>query len=206
MLSAHNSIYPDSPDDGCEFPNGPIDGQQSLEEAFQEAEEPNSVGVQGSMFADPEPHVETDIQEGLMRTVVPPSSVVLDVEVEALIAIASSEPRTVRAHILHAQKRWLAGPAANTKTLCRNGTGSVLPTRRHDVLDRQHKRGADDVGYCLSRTVRSCSQYQASIALGAVGAGSQCRRGKCMAKAMSMFGGKGKDGIPAVVVEALCKF
>ena len=131
MLSAHNSIYPDSPDDGCEFPNGPIDGQQSLEEAFQEAEEPNSVGVQGSMFADPEPHVETDIQEGLMRTVVPPSSVVLDVEVEALIAIASSEPRTVRAHILHAQKRWLAGPAANTKTLCRNGTGSVLPTRRH---------------------------------------------------------------------------
>lgn len=27
-----------------------------------------------------------------------------------------------------------------------------------------------------------------------------------MEKALSMFGGKGKDGIPAVVVEALCKF
>ena len=49
-------------------------------------------------------------QEGFMRTVVPPSSVVLDVEVEALIAIATGEPRTVRADEL-APPEALAGEA-----------------------------------------------------------------------------------------------
>ena len=67
----------------------------------------------------------------------------------------------------------------------------------------------DNIGYSLSRTVRSCIQYKASVvlgAVGAVGACSRCRRRKCMEKAMSMFDGKGNHGFPAVVVETLLKF
>ena len=79
------------------------------------------------------------------------------------------------------------------------------PLFRQYVLGRQHERGVDNVGCCLSRTVRSCIQYNASVHFGAVGAGSQCRHGECMENAMSIFGGKGNDGIPAVLVEALCK-
>lgn len=45
-----------------------------------------------------------------MRTVVPPASVVLDLDADALVAIATSEPRTLRSH-MHARKRWRARPA-----------------------------------------------------------------------------------------------
>ena len=69
-----------------------------------------------------------------------------------------------------------------------------------DVLNRQRQRAGDDVGYCLARTFRSCIHYKASIDLGAVGKGNQCRRGDCMEKAMAMFCGKKSDGIPKEVV------
>ena len=67
----------------------------------------------------------------------------------------------------------------------------------------------DNIGYSLSRTVRSCIQYKASVALGAVGAVgacSRCRHRKCMENAMSMFDGKGNHGFSAVVVETLVMF
>ena len=73
------------------------------------------------------------------------------------------------------------------------------------VLDRQLERGVDNIGYSLSRTVRSCIQYKASAALGAVGAVGvccRCRRRERMENAMSMFVGKINHGFLAVILDS----
>ena len=75
---------------------------------------------------------------------------------------------------------------------------------KRQVLERQKQRGgSDDVPYILARTVRSCLQYNASIALGCRGTGNQCPRGPCFKRAMDMFAGEGMEGIPKEVVLAL---
>ena len=73
------------------------------------------------------------------------------------------------------------------------------------ILERQQAMG-EDVGYVISRTVRSCIQYNAAAELGAAGSGNQCQRAACMAAAMAMFCGKGGEGIPKAVVWALLKY
>ena len=60
--------------------------------------------------------------------------------------------------------------------------------------------------YVLTRTVRSCIQYNASQDLGCYGQDNQCVRGECMAKAMNMFCGKNVEGIPRPVVWALIAY
>ena len=75
-----------------------------------------------------------------------------------------------------------------------------------DVLNRQRERGVDNIGYSLSRTVRSCIHYKASLAPGAVGAVGACsryRRSKYLGNAMSMFDGERNHGFPAMVAETL---
>lgn len=76
------------------------------------------------------------------------------------------------------------------------------------ILEGQNQRrgDGDDVGYVLARTVRSCILHEASKALGAVGPGNQCKRGKCMEAAMAMSCGKKMDGIPQPVVWALARY
>lgn len=61
----------------------------------------------------------------------------------------------------------------------------------------------DDVGYPLARTVRSCLQYNAVIAIGVEGANNECRRGECMKRATAMFEGDERGVIPKLVVKAL---
>ncbi|CAN0356412.1 unnamed protein product, partial [Ectocarpus sp. 4 AP-2014] len=76
------------------------------------------------------------------------------------------------------------------------------------VLDRQKERDSegDKVSYMLARTVRSNVQYLAAQEIGASGQGNQCRRGECFARAMGMFCGKGKEGIPRYAVIALLRY
>lgn len=62
------------------------------------------------MFSDPEPHVEIELQRGLLGTLVRPPSFPVDQEVVDLIACATLEPSKVRAHIL-SRAEALAGDA-----------------------------------------------------------------------------------------------
>lgn len=59
--------------------------------------------------------------------------------------------------------------------------------------------------YALARTVRSNIQNETAIVVGAQGARNQAVRGNCMARAMGMLSGKGVEGIPRTVVEALLR-
>lgn len=81
------------------------------------------------------------------------------------------------------------------------------PVLMQAVLKRQRERESfgDNVPYVLARTVRSNIQYEAAIIVGAKGVGNQADRGECMERAMSMFSGKGDEGIPRDVVLALMR-
>lgn len=74
------------------------------------------------------------------------------------------------------------------------------------IFDRQQAMGDDGVRYVLARTMRSCIQYNAAKELGATGQGNQCKRGDCMAAAMSMFCGKKMEGLPRDVVKAMLMY
>lgn len=99
-------MYPHSPDYGCGYPDGEVEGAADLgdeldevKDAGVELDESKGEGVEGSMFADPEPHVELELQEGLLRTVAPAPSVFVSKEVQDLFACAMSDPSHVRAYI-----------------------------------------------------------------------------------------------------------
>lgn len=79
------------------------------------------------------------------------------------------------------------------------------PILTQAVYKRQQERPGDNVPYVLARTVRSNIQYEASIMIGAKGVGNQADRGKCMERAISMFAGKGMEGVPRDVVLALMR-
>ena len=90
----------------------------------------------------------------------------------------------------------------------KNNTGPLPPRPRvQGVLDRQKERESqgDNVPYVLARTVWSNLQYEAALLIGCTGAGSQCLRGECFARAIGMFSGKGMEGIPREVVLALLR-
>ena len=59
--------------------------------------------------------------------------------------------------------------------------------------------------YVLARTARNNIENWAAIALGAKGAGNQAVRGECMVRAVGVICGKGMEGIPRAVVDALVR-
>lgn len=74
-------------------------------------------------------------------------------------------------------------------------------------MERQKKRDGygDNVDYVLARTVRCQLQYEASRAIGAIGAGKQAKRGDCFKKLIDMFCGTGMEGVPRLIVLALLR-
>lgn len=61
----NNPNCPHSPDYDSRFEDGPIYGAMSIGEALESAGEPTNEANDGSMFADPEPTVQIELQEGL---------------------------------------------------------------------------------------------------------------------------------------------
>ncbi|CAN0194921.1 unnamed protein product, partial [Ectocarpus fasciculatus] len=103
--------------------------------------------------------------------------------------------------------KWKKGDPGGVTTCGRQQAHIIAGVSIQHVLDRQKERDSqgDNVSYVLARTVRSNLQYLAAQELGASGQGNQCRRGDCFARAMGMFCGKGKEGIPRDVVLALLR-
>ena len=75
------------------------DGATLHTSALEAATPPMQDGDGGSVFGDPGPTVQLELQGGLFSTVVPPPCVPVTQQVQDLVGCATGEPDTVRVHM-----------------------------------------------------------------------------------------------------------
>ena len=123
------------------------DGATLHTSALEAATPPMQDGDGGSVFGDPGPTVQLELQGGLFSTVVPPPCVPVTQQVQDLVGCATGEPDTVRVHMR------LRAEALATKAGCERS----YPLQE---WDRAHPQEASACGMLQSAIVASINMLE----------------------------------------------